>query len=133
MLVRLSAMCPDFHWRSEGENKQMPGYQLGPFEGEGLPCPHTRNIKYKSCPNCKGLFSMDNPDGNPLQYSCLGNPMDRGALWATGYILISLIYKDLLQIIKKNQEHAIEKWVKNIKRNSPRKYNSKIAWLHNYF
>ena len=21
--------------------------------------------------------------GNPLQYSCLGNPMDRGALWAT--------------------------------------------------
>ena len=21
-------------------------------------------------------------NGNPLQYSCLGNPMDRGALWA---------------------------------------------------
>ena len=21
--------------------------------------------------------------GNPLQYSCLGNPMDRGAQWAT--------------------------------------------------
>ena len=21
--------------------------------------------------------------GNPLQYSCLENPMDRGALWAT--------------------------------------------------
>ena len=21
--------------------------------------------------------------GNPLQYSCLGNPMDRGAWWAT--------------------------------------------------
>ena len=21
--------------------------------------------------------------GNPLQYSCLGNPMDRGARWAT--------------------------------------------------
>ena len=21
--------------------------------------------------------------GNPLQYSCLGNPMDRGACWAT--------------------------------------------------
>ena len=21
--------------------------------------------------------------GNPLQYSCLKNPMDRGALWAT--------------------------------------------------
>ena len=22
-------------------------------------------------------------NGKPLQYSCLGNPMDRGALWAT--------------------------------------------------
>ena len=22
-------------------------------------------------------------NGNPLQYSCLGNPMDRGASWAT--------------------------------------------------
>ena len=22
-------------------------------------------------------------DGNPFQYSCLGNPMDRGAFWAT--------------------------------------------------
>ena len=21
--------------------------------------------------------------GNPFQYSCLGNPVDRGALWAT--------------------------------------------------
>ena len=24
-------------------------------------------------------------NGNPLQYSCLGNPMDRGAYWATVY------------------------------------------------
>ena len=23
--------------------------------------------------------------GNPLQYSCLGNPMDRGAWWATAH------------------------------------------------
>ena len=22
-------------------------------------------------------------NGNPFQYSCLGNPMDRGAWWAT--------------------------------------------------
>jgi len=22
-------------------------------------------------------------NGNPLQYSCLGNPMDKGAWWAT--------------------------------------------------
>ena len=24
-------------------------------------------------------------NGNPLQYSCLGNPMDRGAWWTTVY------------------------------------------------
>ena len=24
-------------------------------------------------------------NGNPLQHSCLGNPMDRGAWWATGH------------------------------------------------
>ena len=24
-------------------------------------------------------------NGNPRQYSCLGNPMDRGAWWATAY------------------------------------------------
>ena len=27
--------------------------------------------------------SPDEGNGNPLQYSCLGNPMDRGAWWAT--------------------------------------------------
>ena len=27
--------------------------------------------------------SLGEGNGNPLQYSCLENPMDRGALWAT--------------------------------------------------
>ena len=26
---------------------------------------------------------LEKKNGNPLQYSCLGNPMDRGATWAT--------------------------------------------------
>ena len=26
--------------------------------------------------------SLEERNGNPLQYSCLGNPMDRGAWWA---------------------------------------------------
>ena len=26
--------------------------------------------------------SPEGGNGNPLQYSCLGNPVDRGALWA---------------------------------------------------
>ena len=33
------------------------------------------------------LVNKDNflgeENGNPLQYSCLGNPLDRGAWWAT--------------------------------------------------
>ena len=28
---------------------------------------------------------MGEGNGNPLQYSCLENPMDRGAWWATVY------------------------------------------------
>ena len=27
--------------------------------------------------------SLGEGNGNPLQYSCLGNPMDRGPRWAT--------------------------------------------------
>ena len=30
-----------------------------------------------------GPRSGDSPEGGPLQYSCLENPMDRGACWAT--------------------------------------------------
>ena len=33
-------------------------------------------MKTDSTENGKG-------NGNPFQYSCLGNPMDRGAWWAT--------------------------------------------------
>ena len=29
--------------------------------------------------------------GNPLQYSCLGNPMDRGAWWATVHGVAKLL------------------------------------------
>ena len=30
---------------------------------------------------------------NPFQYSCLGNPMDRGARWATVNGVVKIIYK----------------------------------------
>ena len=29
--------------------------------------------------------SLGERNGNPLHYSCLGNPIDRGAWWATVY------------------------------------------------
>ena len=34
-----------------------------------------------SIPGSRGSFGEGN--GNPFQYSCLENPMDRGAWWAT--------------------------------------------------
>ena len=33
---------------------------------------------------------MRERNGNPLQYSCLENPMDGGAWWATGYRVAEL-------------------------------------------
>ena len=30
-------------------------------------------------------------NGNPLQYSCLGNPMNRGAWWATVQEVVGLV------------------------------------------
>ena len=30
---------------------------------------------------------LEEENGNPLQYSCLKNSMDRGALWATGQMV----------------------------------------------
>ena len=38
--------------------------------------------KESAC-NEADLGSIPGLNGNPLQYSCLGNPMDRGACWAT--------------------------------------------------
>ena len=48
---------------SAGKNPPVNAGELGPFSGSDR-CPGGRN-------------------DNPLQYSCLGNPMDRGSWWAT--------------------------------------------------
>ena len=37
--------------------------------------------------------SLGEGNGNPLQYSCLGNPMDQGAWWAT----VRRVEKDMTQ------------------------------------
>ena len=37
-----------------------------------------------STPESRG--SPEEGSGNPLQYSCLGNPMDRGDWWATVHV-----------------------------------------------
>ena len=33
--------------------------------------------------------------GNPLQYSCLGNPMDRGVWWTTVHVTVHGVTKEL--------------------------------------
>ena len=40
-------------------------------------------------------------NGNPLQYSCLGNPMDRGAWWAT----VNGVAKIRLELVTKQHYH----------------------------
>ena len=44
---------------SEGDLGSIPGFERSPGEG----------------------------NGNPLQYSCLGNPTDKGAWWATVHVV----------------------------------------------
>ena len=60
----------------------------------GLCFPGSSDGKESACNACRdrdrGLISVlgrspGEGDGNPLQHSCLENPMDRGAWWVTVY------------------------------------------------
>ena len=79
--------------------RQFCVYMFAPFYTSFLNCskslkglPRWRNGKESAC-QCRrrrrrGLIlglrrSSGGGNGNPLQYSCLGNSMDRGAWWAT--------------------------------------------------
>ena len=44
-------------------------------------------------------------NGNPLQYSCLGNPMDRGAWWATVLLLLSRFSRVQLCVTPETAAH----------------------------
>ena len=46
-------------------------------------------------------------DGGPLQYSCLSNPMDRGAWWATVHGVIESDMTELLTLKCRKDEIAI--------------------------
>ena len=45
-------------------------------------------------------------NGNPLQYSCLGNPMDRGAWWAT----VQGVTKSWTQLTVKRKHKEEASW-----------------------
>ena len=50
-------------------------------------------------------ISPGEADGNPLQYSCLGNPMDRGAWRATVHGVAKEL--DTTEQLNKNNNHWI--------------------------
>ena len=58
---------------------------------------------------CGSGRSLGEGNGNPFQYSCLGNPIDRGAWWATVHG-VSVGHK----LVTKQQQRGI--------------YDSKQAW-----
>ena len=67
-------------WRTLESTVQYPGKPWC-LSGKGSACRCTSARDMGSIP---GLGrSSGEGNGNPLQYSCLGNPMDRGAWWAT--------------------------------------------------
>ena len=51
-------------------------------------CIHSFNNYLLGAHHVPGLGrSSGGRKGNPLQYSCLGNPMDRGGWWATVHVV----------------------------------------------
>lgn len=71
----------------------MAGHELWPLLWKGRSCPCMGNLKFKDRPYREGLFSTNCPDPG----------------------LISFTHKGLLQVIKRNHEHAIEKRVQDVK------------------
>ena len=70
-------------------------------EGLSPRCGAIRHLILKSCISGEGT-------GNPLQYSCLGNPMDGGAWWATVHGVVKS-HTRLSDFPFTFQFHALEK------------------------
>ena len=81
-------------WNSPGQNTRVGSLSLlqgiFPTQGSNQGLPHCRQIlyqlSYQGSPNpfftTKICMYTGEGNGNPLQYSCLENPMDGGAWWA---------------------------------------------------
>ena len=64
-----------------GDLSLIPGSGRSPSEGKGYPLQYSWVSLVVQ--TVKNLPAMRERHGNPLQYSCLENPMDRGAWWVT--------------------------------------------------
>ena len=54
------------------------------FPGDTVHLPEVYTLRSKALVNHNGLLTVSGEgNGTPLQYSCLENPMDGGAWWAT--------------------------------------------------
>ena len=57
-----------------------------PTQGSNPGLPHCRRslyqLKHQGSPRIRVSLSLGEGNGTPLQYSCLENPIDRGAWWA---------------------------------------------------
>ena len=81
---------------NSGDPCSIPGSGRFPGEGIGYPLQYfwaslaAQTVKNPPAMGRPGFDprlgrSPEGGHGNPLQYSCLENPMDRGAWWATDY------------------------------------------------
>ena len=57
--------------------------QMRTWISENLPCTKMVHSGLSNSQNVYCLIHLSSATHNPLQYSCLGNPMGRGAWWAT--------------------------------------------------
>ena len=71
-----------------GWHHRLKGHGFGDGQG-GLACCDSWGRKESdTTERLHFIFSLScigEGNGNPLQYSCLENPLDRGAWWATGH------------------------------------------------
>ena len=49
-------------------------------------------------------------NGNPLQYSCLGNPIDRADWWATFYGVIRVEHEQLGRLNQHHRHHPSDEF-----------------------
>ena len=78
-------------------------------------------------------------NGNPLQYSCLGNPMGRGAWWATVHgvtkswtrLSTQALTHTLTDITKKQQILLHNYILTSSCQNTPTKYEGKVSLFEN--
>jgi hypothetical protein len=73
-------------------------------------------------------------NGNPLQYSCLENPMDRGAWWSTvhGVAKSQTQLRDFTFTFKETKDLYIENYktlMKEIKEDTNRWRNIPCSWI----